>query len=97
MATWDYFKFGGKSHSHLHLVKQRQLKRVNNFRKRKAEIVSVSVLSINIIVMSTNLEYRESRQQASKAQQEKEWEIDDKRDIFLLEERDENFVAVVGK
>ena len=96
MATWDYFKFGGKSHGHLHLVKQRQLKRVN-FQKRKAEIVSVSVLSINIIVMSTNLEYRESRQQASKAQQEKEWEIEDKRDIFLLEEQDENFVAVVGK
>ena len=43
--------------------------------------------------MSTNLEYRErerkrkreSRQQASKAQQEKEWEIKDKGDIFLLE------------
>ena len=43
--------------------------------------------------MSTNLEYRErerkrkreSRQQASEAQQEKEWEIKDKGDIFLLE------------
>ena len=35
---------GGKSHSHRRLVKQRQLK-IQLRRKRKAEIVSVSVLS----------------------------------------------------
>ena len=40
-ATQGYF--GGKSHSHRRLVKQRQQK--NRRRKRKAEIVSVSVLS----------------------------------------------------
>ena len=41
-ATRDYF--GGKSHSHPRLVKQRQLK-LNKDEKGKVEIVSVSVLS----------------------------------------------------
>ena len=41
-ATRGYF--GGKSHSHPRLVKQRQLKSQSR-RKRKAEIVSVSVSS----------------------------------------------------
>ena len=36
--------FGGKSHSHPRLVKQRQLK-LNKDEKGKVEIVSVSVLS----------------------------------------------------
>ena len=60
--------------------------------------------------MSTNLEYRaretqrkrESRRQASEAQQEKgdrdlEREIKSKGDIFLLEEQHENFAAAVRK
>ena len=56
--------------------------------------------------MSTNLEYRElrerkrkkeSRQQASEPRQEKELEIKDKGDIFLLEEQHEKFAAEVGK
>ena len=41
-ATGGYF--GGKSHCHRHLVKQRQLKSQQR-RKQKAEIVSVSMLS----------------------------------------------------
>ena len=40
---------------------------------------------------------RESRRQASKAQREKEREIKDKGEIFLLEEQHENFLAAVGK
>ena len=60
--------------------------------------------------MSTNLEYRaretqrkrESRRQASEAQQGKgdrdlEREIKSKGDIFLLEEQHENFVTAVTK
>ena len=74
--------FGRKSHSHRRLVKQRQQKSQLR-RKRKAEIVSVSVLSkvlsVDKIVVSTNLEYRarerqrkrESGRQASEAQREK--------------------------
>ena len=42
MATQGYF--GGKSHIHRRLVKQRQQKSQYR-RKRKAEIVSVSVMS----------------------------------------------------
>ena len=48
--------FGGKSHCHPRLVKRRQL-RSQLRRKRKAKIVSVSVLSRVLIVMSTNLEH----------------------------------------
>ena len=65
------------------------------------------VLSLHIkVVMSTNLEYREretqrkreSRQQASEAQREKEREIIKiKGDIFLFKEQNENFVAVLRK
>ena len=62
------------------------------------------------MVVSTNLEYRaverqrkrESRRRASEAQREKgrqslERGIKNKRDIFLLEEQHENFVAAVTK
>ena len=80
MATWGLF--GGKSHRHRRLVKQRQLK-TQYRRKRKAEVVTVSVLSkvllkLRLIVMSTYLEYRErqrkreSRRHASEAQREME-------------------------
>ena len=65
------------------------------------------VLSLHIkVVMSTNLEYREretqrkreSRQQASEAQREKEREIIKiKGDICLFKEQNENFVAVLRK
>ena len=63
--------------------------------------------------MSTNFEYtlgrarerqrkRESRRQASEAQQEKgrqrlEREIKNKGDFFLLEQQDENFLMAVTK
>ena len=39
---------------------------------------------------------RESWRQASETQREKEREIKDKGDIFLLKEQHENFVAAVG-
>ena len=68
------------------------------------------VLGLDLIVMSTNLEYRErdrhgkkeSRRQVSEAQREKERQrasaTDKKlRRHFLLEEKHENFVVAVTK
>ena len=58
-----------KPHSYLCLVKQRRQQRQQYRRKRKAETVSVSVLSNvcksfnRLFVMSTNLEFRERDRQ----------------------------------
>ena len=67
-------------------------------------------ITLRLIVMSTNLEYRaretqkkrESKRQASEAQREKgrrRFRARDKNkgDIFLLEEQHENFVTAVTK
>ena len=67
--------------------------------------IQSSHLKLRVIVMCTDLEYRErerqrkreSRRQASEAQREKEREIKDKGEIFFLEEQHENFLAAVGK
>ena len=102
-ATRGYF--GGKRHSHPRLVKQRQLKSQSR-RKRKAEIVSVSVSSCPQI---WNIELEKDREKEKlggrpaklnekKGNRDLEREIKNKRKlIFLLEKQHENFLAAVRK
>ena len=83
--------FGGKSHSHPRLVKQRQLKSQSR-RKRKAEIVSVSVSSCPQI---WNIELEKDREKEKvgdrpaklnekKGNRDLEREIKNKRDSFFV-------------
>ena len=101
-ATRGYF--GGKSHSHPRLVKQRQLKSQSR-RKRKAEIVSVSVSSCQQI-WNVKLEKdsekekvggRPAKLNEKKGNRDLEREIKNKEDSFLLEKQHENFVVAVRK
>ena len=71
-----------KSHSHPCLVKQRQLTSQSR-RKRKAEIVSVSVSSCPQI---WNIQLEKDREKVSR-----------RRKIFMLEKQRENFVVAVRK
>ena len=69
----------GKSHSHPPLVKQRQLNKDENGKRKSFLIRVVQSSKLSIIVLFTNLKYRErerqrkreSRRQASEAQREK--------------------------
>ena len=89
---------------HPRLVKQRQLKSQSR-RKRKAEIVSVSVSSCPQI---WNIELEKDREKEKlggrpaklnekKGNRDLEREIKNKEDSFLLEKQHENFVAAVRK
>ena len=103
--------FGGKSHSHGRLVKQRQSQKR---RKWKAEIVSISVLSKVFSIDSLqspqiwNIEQDKDREKEKvggrpaklnekKGDRDLERERKNKGEIFLLEEQYENFVAAVTK
>ena len=92
-------------------MKQRQLK-CQQRRKRKAEIVSVFSKVLSLVKLSCpqiwnyrareRQRKRESRRQASEAQQDKGRQRSRVRDEkqrrhFLLEEQQDNFVAVVTK
>ena len=107
-ATRGYF--GGKSHSHRRLVKQRQQKNQQR-RKREAEINSLSVLSkvLSLDKLSCpqiwNMEQEKHREKekvggwpAKLNEKKGDRNLEkNKGDIFLLEEQDENFVAAVTK
>ena len=55
--------FGGKSHSHPRLVKQRQLKKTKTESGNSFCIRVVLSSKLSLIVMSTNLKYRERERQ----------------------------------
>ena len=107
-ATRGYF--GGRSHSLRRLVKHKQLKSQWR-RKRKAEIVSVSVLS-KLLSLDTlpcpqiwNIEQETDREKEKvgdrpaklKGDRDLERELKNKGYIFSLEEQHETFVEAVKK
>ena len=88
-ATGGYF--GGKSHSHPRLVKQRQLKSQINCHVHKFGIQSKRKTE------KKRKSGRPAKLNEKKGDRDLEREIKNKGDIFLLEEQHENFVAAVTK